>query len=141
MSQFWKRVVATLLMIMVVLGFIGINKNYGSEYGAYFMMVLLLIPATNSFIRLYAWSKPFISSKFNVFTTGPHLSPEEGRRLFQEGVRGADSSGIPGTGHGLSFIRHVIELHGGTVGYEPTSEGNNFYFILPAPPVDYPVSA
>jgi len=69
MSQFWKRVVATLLTVMVVLGFISINKNYGSEYGAYFMMVLLLIPATNSFIRLYAWSKPFISSKFNVFTT------------------------------------------------------------------------
>jgi signal transduction histidine kinase len=81
------------------------------------------------------------SVKFNVFTTGPHLPAEEGHRIFQEGVRGADSNGIPGTGHGLSFIRHVIELHGGTVGYEPTSEGNNFYFILPAPPVEYPVSA
>jgi len=79
--------------------------------------------------------------KFNVFTTGPHLSGEEGRRLFQEGVRGVDCTGIPGTGHGLSFIRHVIELHGGTVGHEATSEGNNFYFILPAPPVAYPLSA
>ncbi len=78
--------------------------------------------------------------KFNVFTTGPQLDPEEGRRIFQEGVRGMDCKGIPGTGHGLSFIRHVIELHGGTVGYEPTPEGNNFYFILPAPPVDYPLS-
>ncbi|RUM39498.1 MAG: hypothetical protein DSY70_05670, partial [Desulfobulbus sp.] len=55
--------------------------------------------------------------------------------IFQEGFRGADASGIPGTGHGLSFIRHVIELHGGTVGYEATPEGNNFYFTLPAPPV------
>jgi signal transduction histidine kinase len=78
--------------------------------------------------------------KFNVFTTGPHLSEEDGRRIFQEGVRGGDSDDIPGTGHGLSFIRHVIELHGGIVGYEPTSEGNNFYFILPAPPADYPLS-
>jgi signal transduction histidine kinase len=75
--------------------------------------------------------------KFNVFTTGPNLSPEEGAKIFQEGVRGTAASGIPGTGHGLSFIRHVIELHGGTVGYEPTSEGNNFYFILPAPPVQF----
>ena len=75
--------------------------------------------------------------KFNVFTTGPHLPEEEGHRIFQEGVRGTDSSGIPGTGHGLSFIRHVVELHGGIVGYEPTSEGNNFYFILPAPPVEH----
>ena len=78
--------------------------------------------------------------KFNVFTTGQHLSEEEGQRIFQEGVRGTDSAGIPGTGHGLSFIRHVVELHGGTVGYEPTSEGNNFYFILPAPPVEQPSS-
>jgi hypothetical protein len=76
------------------------------------------------------------SVKFNVFTTGPHLSEKEGRRIFKEGVRGTDSTNIPGTGHGLSFIRHVVELHGGTVGYESTSEGNNFYFILPAPPVD-----
>ena len=47
---------------------------------------------------------------------------------------------MPGTGHGLSFIRHVIEMHGGRVGYEPTQEGNNFYFILPLPPVDYPLA-
>ncbi len=76
--------------------------------------------------------------KFNVFTTGPTLSDKEGSRLFKEGMRGPGSDGIPGTGHGLSFIRHVIELHGGTVGYEPTSEGNNFYFILPIPPTQYP---
>ncbi len=79
--------------------------------------------------------------KFNVFTTGPNLSGEDGDRVFQEGVRATDSNAIPGTGHGLSFIRHVIELHGGTVGYEPTSEGNNFYFILPAPPVESSPSA
>ena len=68
MSQFWKRVVATLLMLVVVFGFININKNYGSEYGAYYMMVLLSIPVINSFIRLYAWSKPFVSSRFNIYT-------------------------------------------------------------------------
>jgi signal transduction histidine kinase len=75
--------------------------------------------------------------KFNVFTTGPHLNDEDAQRIFQEGVRGRDILGIPGTGHGLSFIQHVIELHGGTVGYEATLEGNNFYFILPAPVVDH----
>ncbi len=75
--------------------------------------------------------------KFNVFTTGPHLDIEEGQRIFQEGIRGKDCTGIVGTGHGLSFIRHVVELHGGRVGHEPTPEGNNFYFILPVPPADY----
>ncbi len=77
--------------------------------------------------------------KFNVFTTGPHMTVEEGNLLFQEGMRGDDSRNIPGTGHGLSFIRLVVEMHGGRVGYEPTPEGNNFYFILPIPPLDYPL--
>ncbi len=75
-----------------------------------------------------------VGIKFNVFTTGPSYSPDQGNKLFLEGRRGDDADGVPGTGHGLSFIRHVIEMHGGTVGYEPTPEGNNFYFILPAPP-------
>jgi signal transduction histidine kinase len=69
--------------------------------------------------------------KFNVFSTGPHLDKEDARHIFQEGVRGKDSQGIHGTGHGLSFVQHVVELHGGIVGYEATAEGNNFYFILP----------
>ncbi len=72
--------------------------------------------------------------KFNVFTTGPHLDPDEAEKLFEEGVRGKGSEKQPGTGHGLAFIQHVVELHGGQVGYEPTREGNNFYFILPLPP-------
>ena len=78
--------------------------------------------------------------KFNVFTTGPSMSVEEGNKLFLEGVRGSNDLAVPGTGHGLSFIRHVVEMHGGRVGYEPTPEGNNFYFILPLPPVDYPLA-
>jgi signal transduction histidine kinase len=77
--------------------------------------------------------------KFNVFTTGPNMPIEQGNRLFQEGMRGDGAADVPGTGHGLSFIRLVIEMHGGLVGYEPTPEGNNFYFILPLPPLNYPL--
>ncbi len=76
--------------------------------------------------------------KFNVFTTGPSMSIEEGNRLFQDGTRGDDQHNVPGTGHGLSFVRLVVEMHGGRVGYEPTVQGNNFYFILPLPTLDYP---
>jgi len=72
--------------------------------------------------------------KFNVFSTGPQLTEAEANKLFEEGIRGEGSESIPGTGHGLAFIRHVIELHGGQVGHESTREGNNFYFILPVPP-------
>ena len=69
--------------------------------------------------------------KFNVFSTGPHLDHDEAKHIFQEGVRGKDTEGIHGTGHGLSFVQHVVELHGGIVGHEATAEGNNFFFILP----------
>jgi signal transduction histidine kinase len=69
--------------------------------------------------------------KFNVFSTGPHIAPEERERIFEEGYRGVQARSIPGTGHGLSFVRNVVEIHGGLVGYEPTPLGNNFYFILP----------
>jgi len=76
-------------------------------------------------------------AKFNVFTTGFHLSHHEARAVYSEGFRGVNSDRKPGTGHGLSFIKHVIELHGGRVGYEATGQGNNFYFIIPLPTIKF----
>ncbi len=70
--------------------------------------------------------------KFNVFNTGPHIAPEEREHIFEDGYRGNQASGKPGTGHGLSFVKRAVEIHDGVVGYEPTHLGNNFYFILPA---------
>ncbi len=69
--------------------------------------------------------------KYNVFTTGAHIKPEERGELFQEEYRGSNSLNKPGTGHGLAFIRNAVEIHGGVVGYEATQYGNNFYFIFP----------
>lgn len=74
--------------------------------------------------------------KFNVFTTGQALSETERQNIFEEGNRAKNSKGIAGSGHGLNFIRRVIEVHAGKVGCEATDEGNNFYFILPISPVD-----
>jgi len=76
-------------------------------------------------------------AKFNVFTTGHHLSHDDNLAVFSEGFRGLNSQNKPGTGHGLSFIKHVIELHGGQVGYEATGQGNNFYFVIPLPAIKY----
>ncbi len=69
--------------------------------------------------------------KFNVFTTGPHLPPEDVPHIFDEGYRGTNIDGEVGTGRGLFFVRNVVETHGGEVGYEATPGGNNFYFVLP----------
>jgi signal transduction histidine kinase len=68
--------------------------------------------------------------KFNVFSTGPPIPSEEVPKLFEEGYRGKNVGTEYGTGHGLQFIREVVELHGGVVGYESTQMGNNFYFVL-----------
>jgi signal transduction histidine kinase len=69
--------------------------------------------------------------KFSVFTTGPHIPPEDVPHIFDEGYRGRNVDGEVGTGRGLFFVRNVVETHGGEVGYEATPGGNNFFFILP----------
>lgn len=69
-----------------------------------------------------------------MFTTGPALRPQECERVFEEGYRGSAVRGTPGTGHGLSFVKNVVQMHGGVVGCEPGPDGNTFYFILPQGP-------
>lgn len=70
--------------------------------------------------------------KLNMFSTGAPISKEDAEGLFQEGYRGANTEGEYGTGHGLQFIKEVVELHNGVVGYEALPKGNDFYFVLPA---------
>jgi len=69
--------------------------------------------------------------KLNVFSTGRPLPDEESANIFKDGFMGANCAAENSRGHGLAFIKYVVELHGGQVGYEFTPEGNNFYFILP----------
>jgi len=69
--------------------------------------------------------------KFSVFTTGRPIPADEAERLFDEGYRRADNHLEAGTGHGLYFVRQIVEIHGGEVGVEPQASGNAFYFILP----------
>jgi signal transduction histidine kinase len=69
--------------------------------------------------------------KYNVFTTGPHISSKDQAHIFEEGYRGSSASKTPGTGHGLTFVKNAVEIHGGVAGYEAIQYGNNFYFIMP----------
>jgi signal transduction histidine kinase len=69
--------------------------------------------------------------RFNFFTTGPPLSSEEAGRIFEEGFRAASAGHERGGGHGLHFVKNVVEIHGGKVGCEPQKFGNQFYFVLP----------
>ena len=69
--------------------------------------------------------------KYNVFSTGRHIPQNERSKIYDEHYRGSNVLTQPGSGHGLSFIKNAVEIHGGFVGYEATQYGNNFYFILP----------
>lgn len=69
--------------------------------------------------------------RFNFFTTGKPLSGEDARRIFEEGYRGEGRGSEQGTGHGLHFVRNVVEIHGGAVGCEPQRFGNRIHFTLP----------
>ncbi len=69
--------------------------------------------------------------KINLFSSGQALEPEETEAIFGEGKRGSNIGRERGTGHGLFFVKEVVELHRGRVGHEATPMGNNFYFILP----------
>ena len=69
--------------------------------------------------------------KLNVFSTGRPIPEDEVISIFKDGFMGTNCAAENSRGHGLAFIKYVVELHGGQVGYEFTQEGNNFYFILP----------
>jgi len=44
---------------------------------------------------------------------GPGIPSEEQGRVFEELYRGENAGGIEGSGLGLSFVKRIVELHGG----------------------------
>ncbi|WP_272700996.1 sensor histidine kinase [Desulfovibrio sp. Fe33] len=66
-----------------------------------------------------------------VASTGNPLDLKEPLEVFKPGFRAKNVASRPGTGHGLYFVRQVVELHGGKVSYAHTEEGNVFSFVLP----------
>jgi signal transduction histidine kinase len=60
--------------------------------------------------------------------------PEEDReRVFDRYYRGSNTSGIGGSGVGLSLVRSIVDLHKGTISLESTEgKGSRFTVRLPA---------
>ena len=69
--------------------------------------------------------------EFSIFTTGKPIAEKDVVKLFEEGFRSSSATPEQGSGHGLHFIRNVVEIHGGEVGCTPQRYGNEFYFVLP----------
>ncbi len=66
--------------------------------------------------------------RFTVTDTGPGVPPERIERLFKP----FSTTKRDGMGLGLPICRSIVEAHGGTIHYEPSSQGGAvFVFTLP----------
>jgi two-component system phosphate regulon sensor histidine kinase PhoR len=84
-------------------------------------------------IRIYSQE---INGKIKVIVedSGIGIPGKDLPRIFERFYRvdKARSRELGGTGLGLSIVKHIIELHGGSVGLESTEGfGSKFWFILP----------
>lgn len=70
--------------------------------------------------------------RFGIFTSGPTIDQEDASHIFDEGFRLTRNGTVEGRGHGLYFVRNVVEVHGGLVGHKEDDLGNEFYFVVPA---------
>ena len=72
--------------------------------------------------------------KIIIEDSGMGIPQRDIPRIFEKFYRvdKARSRELGGTGLGLSIVKHIIELHGGSVGVESTEGlGSKFWFILP----------
>jgi signal transduction histidine kinase len=71
--------------------------------------------------------------EITVEDRGPGIRPDDLPHLFEPFFRGRDAAagGVPGSGLGLSLVRHIVEAHGGRVTVK-TGEGSAFTLQLPA---------
>ncbi|MEK7630938.1 MAG: ATP-binding protein [Patescibacteria group bacterium] len=73
--------------------------------------------------------------RFSVTDTGPGLSLEESRKLFQKFVRGKEQKAThtEGLGLGLYVAKLIAEAHGGSIGATSPGKGkgSTFFMLLP----------
>lgn len=72
-----------------------------------------------------------------VQDTGPGISEEHQRRMFEKFFRVPGSEGTQGTGLGLAIAKRIVEAHGGRMWLESElGVGSTFSFTLPSPQVE-----
>jgi two-component system phosphate regulon sensor histidine kinase PhoR len=72
---------------------------------------------------------------FEVRDRGVGIPADEQTRIFEKFYRGRDAAGqnVQGVGIGLALVKHVMDLHGGTVSVDSRpGEGSRFCLRLPA---------
>lgn len=71
-------------------------------------------------------------ARLTVRDDGPGIDPDIAESLFERGIRGERSSGVPGLGLGLYIVRIVAESHGGVVALE-SHDGPGAWFVIDLP--------
>ena len=71
--------------------------------------------------------------KLFVSTTGHEIPSQDRLRLFDADFRCNDAENVEGSGHGLFFVKQIVELHNGRVGYTYAAPMNIFHITLPCP--------
>ena len=69
--------------------------------------------------------------KFTLFNTGTPISRQEALLIFEDGYKRSEDHNIEGSGHGLHFVKHIVQLHEGYVGCTPKEKGNECYIVFP----------
>jgi signal transduction histidine kinase len=78
--------------------------------------------------------------RITIRDNGIGIAPEHHHRIFELFKRLHTRATYPGTGAGLTFVKRIVETHGGQIGVESKlGEGSTFFFTipktsLPAPP-------
>jgi len=95
--------------------------------------------ATGRWIGIRAAARPDGRAVvLRVEDRGPGIPREERERVFEPFYRGpaAERNATPGSGLGLSLVRHVVRAHGGSVRVEPRDGGGAALVVeLPTPSV------
>ena len=89
----------------------------------------LVLYGWNTLPHAFGTGQPGI--RLFVSTTGHEIPRQEWSRLFDADFRSSDAKSVEGSGHGLYFVKQIVELHKGRVGYSYEKPMNTFAVTLP----------
>jgi CheY-like chemotaxis protein len=72
-------------------------------------------------------------ARISVRDTGPGVSPDLLPHIFDPFHQGESARRVGGLGLGLAIVRHIVDLHGGSVSAQSAGEGTGATFVVELP--------